>query len=87
MLSNLSSPNLNNGTISIAYTTIGLNDLNDTSCVLHLVMYCRLDLPHLELPPRVGDTGGSRGGGAFWGTPKLHKEGKRCVCAHENATF
>ena len=26
------------------------------------------------------------GGGVFWGTPKLHKEGKT-ACARENAAF
>ena len=33
-------------------------------------------------------TGVDSGWGSFWGTPKLHKEGKkRCACADKKAVF
>ena len=59
--------------------------------------YVQTPFPIILDPPMVSDVRGrSRGGGGgswgsgppFWGTPKLHKEGKKC-CAHacENVAF
>ena len=42
--------------------------------------HCKVDMSHHEVDmshPEVNMQGRIQGGGPFWGTPKLHKEGEK----------